>query len=82
MQGLLANCEVIYWRLSPWVILNNIQLKADLLAYGVLHNGDFNVTHLISIKGAIGSAQRLRDSPLHKGDVFNGPFFYKKKVPT
>jgi hypothetical protein len=68
--------------LSPWVILHNIWLKASLLAGGVLHKGDSNVTHLVSMKGAIGSASRLRDSPLHNEIVFNGPFLYKKKVPT
>jgi hypothetical protein len=64
------------------VILKDTQLKADLLAGRILHKGDFNVTHLVPIKGAVGSAPRLRDSPLHNKNVLNGPFFYKKEVPT
>jgi hypothetical protein len=32
MQGLLANYEVIHWCLVSQIILNNILLKADLLA--------------------------------------------------
>ncbi len=79
---MLANYEVIQWRLSPQVILNNIQLKVNLLAGGVFHKEEFNVTHLVSIKGAVGIAPQLRDSPLQNRNVFNGPFFYKKKVST
>jgi hypothetical protein len=82
VQGLLANYEVLHWRLSPRVILNNIPLKANLLAGGIFHKGDFNVSHPVSINGAIGSAPQLRDSPLHNGDVFGEPFLYKKEVPT
>jgi hypothetical protein len=82
VQGLLADYEVIHWRLVSWAILNNILLKADHLAGGVIHKRDFNVIHLISIKGAIGSAPRLRDSPLCNRNVFIGPFLYKKEVPT
>ncbi len=84
MQGLLVNNEVIHWWLYPQVLLHNVQLKANLLAGGILHKGDFNVPHLVSIKGAIGSAPQLRDSllHLHNGNVLNGPFLYKKEVPT
>jgi hypothetical protein len=79
---LLADNEVIHLQKSPVVILNNIWLKANLLAGGIFHKGDFNIIHLVSIKGAIGNAPRLRDSPLHNRDVFDGPFLYKKEVPT
>jgi hypothetical protein len=68
--------------LSPRVVLNDIGLKVNLLAGRELHKGDFHVTHLISIKGAIGSAPPLMDSPLHNRNVFDGPFFYKKEVST
>jgi hypothetical protein len=68
--------------MSPRVILNNIRLKANLLAGSLFQNGDFNTTHLVSIKGAIGSAPQLRDGSLHNGNVFDGPFLYKEEVPT
>jgi hypothetical protein len=42
--------------LVPWVILNNIQLKVNLLPGGIFHKGDFIITPHISIKGVIGSA--------------------------
>jgi hypothetical protein len=68
--------------LVSWAILYNIRLKADLLAGGVLHKRDFNVAHPVCDEGAIGSAPRLRDNPLHNGNAFNGPFSHKKEVPT
>jgi hypothetical protein len=46
----------LYWWLSVWVILHNIQLKADLLTGRVIYKGDLNVTNLVSVKCAIGSA--------------------------
>jgi hypothetical protein len=70
MQGLLADNEVIHWWLSPWVLLHNIGLKANLLAGRVSHKEDFNVAHLVSIKGAAGSVPQLRESPLHYRNVF------------
>jgi hypothetical protein len=79
---LLAKNEVINWQLSPWVILKDIWLKVNLLAGRIFHKGDFNITHLVSIKVVIGNAPRLRDSPLHNREVFDGPFLYKKEVPT
>jgi hypothetical protein len=82
VQGLLADNEVIHNRLFPQVILNNIRLKANLLAGGIFHKGDLNINHLVSIKGAIGSAPRLRDSPLHNGKVCELPSLYKKEVPS
>ena len=82
MQGLLADYEVIYWCLFPWIILDNIWLKADLLAGQALHKRDFNVAHLVCDKGAIGSAPQLKDNPLHNGNAFTGPFFHEKEVTT
>ncbi len=76
MQGLLANDEVIYWRLAPWILLNNVWLKANLLA------GRVNIAHLICMKGAVGRAPRLRDSPFYNRNVFNEPFLYQKEVAT
>jgi hypothetical protein len=63
-------------------ILYNVRLKADLLAGRVLHKRDFNVTHLVCDKGAVGSASRLRDNPLHKRNAFTGPIFHEKEVTT
>jgi hypothetical protein len=63
-------------------ILDNIQLKADILAGGVLHKRDFNVIFYIRDEVAIGSTPRLRDNPLCNGNAFTGPLFYKKEVPT
>ena len=82
MHGLLTYYEVIHWRLVYQAILYNVRLKADLLAGQVLHKSDFNVAHLVCDKGAIGSAPRLRDNPLHNGNAFTGPFFYEKEVTT
>jgi hypothetical protein len=65
--------EVIHWCLVSRVILYNIWLKTDLLAGGVLHKRDFNVTHLISDEGAIGSAPQLQD--------LVDPFFTKRRSP-
>jgi hypothetical protein len=70
---LLIYYEVIHWRLVSWAILYNVRLKVYLLAGRVLHKGDFNVAHLVCDKGAIGSAPRLRDNPLHNGNAFTGP---------
>jgi hypothetical protein len=63
-------------------ILYNIRLKADLLAGQVLHRRDFNVAHLVCDEGAIGSAPRLRDNPLHNGNALTGPIFHEKEVTT
>jgi hypothetical protein len=60
----------------------HMQLKADLLAGGVLRKRDLNVTHLIYDEGAIGSAPRLRDDLLCNRNGCTGPFFHKKEVPT
>ena len=76
MHGLLAYYEVIHWRLVSWAVLYNVQLKADLHAGRVLHKRDLNVAHLVCDKGAVESAPRLRDNPLHNGNVFTGPFFH------
>ncbi len=78
LQGLLVNYEVIHWCL----VLYNIWLKVDLLAGGVLHKRDFNVTHIICDEGAIGSAPPLRDNPLCNRYVISGPFLYKNEIPT
>jgi hypothetical protein len=67
--------------LSPWVVLHNIRLKANLLAGGIFLKEDVKVTHLVSIKGTVGSVPKLRDSPLHNRNVFNRPFFTKKRSP-
>ncbi len=82
MHGLLAYYEVIHWRLFSRAVLYNVRLKADLLADQVLHKRDFNVAHLVCYKGAIRSAPRLRDKPLHNGDAFTGPFFHETEVTT
>ncbi len=82
MYYLLAYYEVIYWCLVSRAIFYNIQLKVDLLAGQVLHKKDFNVTHLVCDKGAVGSALQLRDNPLCNENAFIGPFFHKKEVPT
>jgi hypothetical protein len=79
---LLAYYEVIHWRLFPRVVLNNVRLKAYLFAGRVSHKEDFNVTHLICVKGAVGSAPRLRDIPLHNEYAFPGSFFQEKEVTT
>ena len=50
MHCLLAYYEVIHWRLFPWAVLNNVQLKAYIFAGRVFHEGDFNVAHLIVLK--------------------------------
>jgi hypothetical protein len=63
-------------------ILYNVRLKVDLLAGLVLHKRDFNVTHPVCDKGAIGSAPQLRENPLHNGNAFTGPFFHEKEVTT
>jgi hypothetical protein len=70
MHGLLACYEVIHWRLSFRAVLDNVRLKAYLFAGRVLHKRDFNVAYLVCYTGAIGSAPRLRDNPLHNGDAF------------
>jgi hypothetical protein len=82
MHCLLAYYEVIHWRLFLWAVLNNVRLKVYLFAGRVFHKGDFNVAHLICDKGAVGSAPRLRDIPLHNGYAFTGPFFPEKEVTT
>ncbi len=82
MHGLLTYYEVIHWCLVSRAILYNVRLKANLLAGQVLHKRDFNVAHLVCDKGAIGSASRLRDNPLHNGNAFTGPFFHEKEVTT
>ncbi len=82
MHGPLTYYEVIHWCLVYRAILYNVRLKADLLAGQVLHKRDFNVTHPVCDKGAIGSAPRLRDNLLHNGNVFTGPFFHEKEVTT
>ncbi len=82
MHSLLAYYEVIHWHLFPWAVLDNVQLKAYLFAGRVFHKGDINVAHLIYFKGAVGSAPRLRDNPLHNRYAFTGPFFHKKEVTT
>jgi hypothetical protein len=56
MQALLANNEVILWWVSPWVVLHNIWLKANLFFRRLFHKGDLNITHLVSSKGAVRSA--------------------------
>ncbi len=81
MHGLLTYYEVIHWRLVSQTILYNVQLKADLLADRVLHKRDFNVAHLVCDEGAVGSAPRLRDNPLHNRNTFTGPFFMKRRSP-
>jgi hypothetical protein len=63
-------------------ILYNVRLKADLLAGQLLHKRDFNVTHLVCDKGAVGSAPQLRDNPLHNRNAFTGPFFHEKEATT
>jgi hypothetical protein len=63
-------------------ILYNVRLKADLLAGQVLYKRDFNVAYPVCDKGAIGSAPRLRDNPLHNRNSFTGPFFHEKEVIT
>jgi hypothetical protein len=78
----LAYYEVIHWRLVSRAILSNVWLKADLLASRVLHKRDFNVAHLVCNKGAVESAPRLRDNPLHNGNAFTEPFFHEKEVTT
>jgi hypothetical protein len=59
--------------------LSNSACKQLLHAHSrwpiLFHKGDFNVTYLICVKGAIGGAPRLRDIPLHNGHAFTGPFF-------
>ncbi len=40
-----------------------------------------NVAHLVCDEGAIGSAPRLRDNPLHNGNAFTGHFFMKRRSP-
>jgi hypothetical protein len=82
MRGLLAYYEVIHWRLVPWAVVYNVRLKAYLLAGRVLHKRDFNAAHLVCDKGAIGSAPRLRDNPLHNRNAFTGPLFHEKEVST
>ncbi len=79
---MLTYHEVIHWRLVSQAILYNVRLKVDLLASRVLHKRDFNVAHPVCDEGALGSAPRLRDNPLHNGNAFTGPFFHKKKVTT
>jgi hypothetical protein len=75
MHGLLTYYEVMHWRLVSRAILYNVQLKVDLLSGRVLHKRDFNVTYLVCDEGAIGSAPRLRDNPLHNRNAFTVPFF-------
>ncbi len=82
VKGLLANYEVIHWRLVSRAVFYNRWMKADLHAGGVLHKRGFNVTNLISNEGAIGIAPGLKDNPLHNRNVFTGPFIYEKEVPT
>jgi hypothetical protein len=82
MHCLLTYYEVIHWCLVSRAILYNVRLKADFLAGRVLHKRDFNVAHPVCDKAAIGSASHLRDNPLHKGNVFTGPLFHEKEVPT
>ncbi len=48
---------------------------------GVVQKGQFNVAHLLSLEGAIGSVPQLRDSPLHNRNV-DFPFLYKMEVST
>ncbi len=81
MHWLLTYNEVIHWCLVSWAILYDVWLKADFLAGQVLHKKDFNVAHPVCDKGAIGSAPRLRDNPLYKGNAFTGPFFIKRGSP-
>jgi hypothetical protein len=75
MHGLLTYYEVIHCFLVSRAILYNVRLKADLLAGQVLYKRDFNVAHPDCDEGAIGSAPRLKDNPLHNGNAFTGPFF-------
>jgi hypothetical protein len=82
MQCLLTYYEVIHWRLVSPAIFYNVRLKVDLLAGRVLHKRDFNVPHLACDKGAVGSAARLRNNPLHNRNAFTGPFFHEKEVST
>jgi hypothetical protein len=82
MHGLLTYYEFIHLRLVSRAILYNVRLTADLLAGRVLQKRDFNVAHLVCEEGAIGSAPRLRDNPLHNRNVFTGPFFHEKEVTT
>ncbi len=37
------------------------------------------VTHLITTQGAVGSSPRLREGPLHNGNLFMDHFFTKRK---
>ncbi len=82
MHGLFTYYEVIHWRLVSRVILYNVRLKANLLAGRVPYKRDFNVAHPVCGEGAIGSAPRLRDNPLHNGNAFTGPFLHEKEVIT
>ncbi len=82
MYSLLTYYEVIHWRLVSQPILYNVRLKANLLAGRVLHKRNFNVAQLVCDEGAVGSAPRLRDNPLHNGNVFTGPRFHEKEVTT
>ncbi len=82
MHCLLTYYEVIHLRLVSRAILYNVRLKEDLLAGQVLHKRDFNVTHPVCDKGAIGSAPQLRDDPLYNRNAFTGLLFHKKEVPT
>jgi hypothetical protein len=82
VHGLLTYYEVIHWRLVSRAILDNVRLKADLLAGQVLHKQDLNVAHLVCDEGAVGSAPRLRDNLFHNRNAFTGPFFHEKEVTT
>ena len=62
-------------------LLYDVQLKADLLDSRVLNKRDFNVAHPVCDEGAVGSAPRLRDNPLHNENAFTGPFFIKRRSP-
>ncbi len=56
MQGLLAYDEVVQWGHATSGILDNIRLQLNPFAGRVLvHEGDLDIAHLCSLKGAVGS---------------------------
>jgi hypothetical protein len=76
MHCLLTYYEVIHWCLVSQAILYNVRLKVNPLAGQVLHKRDFNVAQPVCDEGAIGSAPRLRDNPLHNGNACTVPNFF------
>ncbi len=75
MQGLLAYDKVVQWLWASHRVFHNIRAQVHLFASGIVDKEELDVTHLFGFKGAVGSAPRFWNSPIHNGYVLNRPFF-------